>query len=711
MKTRLLLISLCLLSFSLSFAGQGGPDKFGYVWLDSYQSGGPTYQWKNIVSPENQVFGLADDNFKGPFPISIGTGSEFHFYWYPVDQLWIGSNGYVSFSPVNLASVFPTIPDSLDNKHNFISALLSDLTFGGANNPGKCYLKVKDDSIVISFINVPFYSQTLPNWTGSNTFQIILDKNDNSITVNYQSQSGTAMTSTDVKAGIENITGCIGLQAFYAVYPAANYTIKYYYPTNSNYHVSDGAVRYNGIPFNRGVFVPYPSTNPLTTSISNMGNLKIAPPFNATCQVKNTLGNVSLNDVAYFGDTLFVQHDTLVTFPTTFDPISPGTYLYTTRLYGVTDDAVFTNDSAIQEIIAIDTAQNMYELGYCGNTPDPVGISWVDGTGGVGMYFKPLTYPVKISEVQFYLLSNFNNVGCYVKIYDDDGPAGGPGTLLDSSFSGSPVGGAWTTFSYNNPVIINNGGFYVGWEMGGLNITMAVDKSLPISHRSYEIISGAWSEYRDGLSQDFMIRCNLTKTTPVDVAPAMIAQPQAGAVITAPTQISFWIKNRGNQAVMNFPVHYKFATLGAVTQNYPGPFLSAGDSILFTFTTPLYNSADMSGDLCVWTSLPYDAEPQNDKICVTVSTQAPVGIADQEADAGFRIYPNPFSSYCNIDLSKTGNKAVTLQVFNMSGQMLREIKTNAGGIYPLQRGNLSPGIYSLRIITAEHQLIRELVIY
>ena len=62
------------------------------------------------------------------------------------------------------------------------------------------------------------------------------------------------------------------------------------------------------------------------------------------------------------------------------------------------------------------------------------------------MYFKPLTYPVKINQVQFYILSNLSKVGCYIKIFDDDGPAGGPGTLLDSPLWTHPEKGLFVQY-------------------------------------------------------------------------------------------------------------------------------------------------------------------------------------------------------------------------------------------------------------------------
>ena len=89
-KTLLLVFLFPLLLFSQT---SGGPDGYGYTWVDSNDPSGPTYNWVDIESPNNQIFGLGDDNIVGSFPIE-----NFKFYWYNTAYLSIGSNGFIAFS-------------------------------------------------------------------------------------------------------------------------------------------------------------------------------------------------------------------------------------------------------------------------------------------------------------------------------------------------------------------------------------------------------------------------------------------------------------------------------------------------------------------------------------------------------------------------------------------------------------------------------------
>jgi hypothetical protein len=84
-------------------------DTFGYSFLDSdtIATGAPTFNWVSIYNRGTRIIGLADDNVKGPAPI----GFSFRYYWGMKSNLYIGSNGYISFDDDFLsAQPFQTLP-------------------------------------------------------------------------------------------------------------------------------------------------------------------------------------------------------------------------------------------------------------------------------------------------------------------------------------------------------------------------------------------------------------------------------------------------------------------------------------------------------------------------------------------------------------------------------------------------------------------------
>ncbi|MBC7861986.1 MAG: hypothetical protein IAF38_03375, partial [Bacteroidia bacterium] len=120
----LLLISL-FINQTIKAQTSGGPDAYGYIWRDSNDPLGPTYNWIDVIAKGGtQVGSLSDDNSVG----SYNMGFSFHYYWYDVSSYWIGSNGYLGFTSGQLSSVFAAIPSTAGSQ-NFLAALGADLLF------------------------------------------------------------------------------------------------------------------------------------------------------------------------------------------------------------------------------------------------------------------------------------------------------------------------------------------------------------------------------------------------------------------------------------------------------------------------------------------------------------------------------------------------------------------------------------------------------
>ena len=518
MKRILLTIIPALLFGINSFAGSGGPDAYGYIWRDDLDPQGPVYNWIDITTRPGVtlVENLGDDNTVGPFNFTF----PFHYYWYDVNQFYVGSNGYIAFqSNTQLSAPFPYIP-STSQPNDFIAAMASDLMFDGAGNPGQCYFwrSPAQDSLIISYINVPFWDGVLPNYQGSNTFQIILATADSSITFQYAAQSGvyTGAAAVYISAGIENNSGAIGLQTmlnppnlgtYYFNTPLA---VKFYYPSNTTYQVDDAAAQYNNNPTNGGRFLSNNSPVPfvMTSTVKNTGNTNL-PSFNVTSRVVNSSNQTLVVDNAQSG-ALAPGATSNLTFTNTFSPTTTGTYVQRSHTF-LAGDLVPANDSIPLELVVVDTTAMPLRLTFDDGIPDGVGINWQGGDGGCAMEFTPPFYPCKLTTVHFYIQANPNLVGFYATIFDDNGNNGAPGTRLDSVYvpNANIVAPGWVDVPLSTTHQFNDGKFYVCWNMDGEFLSLGQDLTPPISNNDYEVLSNTFAVYRSREFEDLMINATI----------------------------------------------------------------------------------------------------------------------------------------------------------------------------------------------------------
>jgi hypothetical protein len=225
--------------------GGGGPDSFGYRYLDSDTvcPGAPTFNWVSIKGVGTRITTLADDNDAGPFQL----GFEFPYYWYRVTSCYVGSNGLMAFHEHALQA-FPgdTIPDPWP-PNNFLAPLMCDLdcSAGGSPHGSVWYWTSADaDSFIVEYDSIRFWSTG-----GNNTFQIILSKPDSTITFQYKEQSGAPFGGwVSNQTGIENVTGTIGLNYLSGMYPPQNMyhdslAVLFIPPESSAMHIHETGAR------------------------------------------------------------------------------------------------------------------------------------------------------------------------------------------------------------------------------------------------------------------------------------------------------------------------------------------------------------------------------------------------------------------------------------------------------------------------------------
>jgi hypothetical protein len=183
-------------------AGMGGPDDFGYVWIDSDEPGGPTYSWVDITGRGTQLYMGDDDNQQVPMPFS------FHFYGSTFSgNLHLCSNGFASFTSTSTQVTNYGLP-SANAPENLLAAFWDDLD---PSYSGQVWYYGNSDSLIISFIGVPhwYYGGGL----GSFTLQLILTADD---AIHYQYESmGNGYPTDEGTIGIQNDTKTIGLEVAY----------------------------------------------------------------------------------------------------------------------------------------------------------------------------------------------------------------------------------------------------------------------------------------------------------------------------------------------------------------------------------------------------------------------------------------------------------------------------------------------------------------
>ena len=151
MKKTLLLTFASLLGLT-SVAAVGGPDAFGYTFIDSNEPGGPVYNWIEIAVPAGGsgtfATGLVCDDCH---IASIPLGFNFPFYGTNFTDISIASNGTVYFEDTYLGYsnvCIPGTPGYTMAQYNFIAHMWGDID---PSSQGGVYYQAFSNYFVIEF--------------------------------------------------------------------------------------------------------------------------------------------------------------------------------------------------------------------------------------------------------------------------------------------------------------------------------------------------------------------------------------------------------------------------------------------------------------------------------------------------------------------------------------------------------------------------------
>lgn len=243
----------------------GGPDAFGYKFIDSDSPGGPTFNWVDISSTGTQLdsssawvpTGTFAGYDEGYYPVVLPF--SFSYYGNSKDTLFIGSNGNVMFqrptANIFTNAAFPTAGGGIDEH---IGVWWDDQWI---TNGARVYYGLSGGNFVVQFVNIPLYNGTVPNYT----YEVILSPSG-TITTQYLAMAINGGTLTASSIGMENATGTVGLQVvFNAAYMHNNLAIRFSLPDAT-----------------------WLTESPVSGSVNPGDSAKVAVTFNSTGLVDST---------------------------------------------------------------------------------------------------------------------------------------------------------------------------------------------------------------------------------------------------------------------------------------------------------------------------------------------------------------------------------------------------------------------------------------
>ena len=185
-------------------AHSGGPDGFGYTFVDSDFQGGPAFQWIDITSTGTQI-PLGDDDWD-----SVGLSFQFPFYDANYQTIDIQSNGTITFHHDYFGLGNDSLPtNAYSGPWDVIAFYWSDQNPSSTSGHGAVYFQDFGDSAVVEFYEVPEFGGSTYN-----TYEVVLYSNGN-IRMNYL----TITDYSDETIGIQDATA----------YPNGDWYLQYTY--------------------------------------------------------------------------------------------------------------------------------------------------------------------------------------------------------------------------------------------------------------------------------------------------------------------------------------------------------------------------------------------------------------------------------------------------------------------------------------------------
>jgi len=229
----------------------GGPDDFGYTYVNSKTPGGPIYDWIEISGTGTEVLSDSDDSWVE----NINLGFFFNYYGTDYSQLAISNNGLL-FSGVGTWQYVNERITQTSGVHGFIAPYWDDIITYDFRGAGTIYYETLGTFPNRQFVVEWYDNKHYSNSDNGITFEAILYEGTNNILFQYKDVDFGSVYGAvggdnppynnggSATVGIEDPTGTIGLQYSFneqAITP--DLAILYKFPTlvGVNLHLSMNA--------------------------------------------------------------------------------------------------------------------------------------------------------------------------------------------------------------------------------------------------------------------------------------------------------------------------------------------------------------------------------------------------------------------------------------------------------------------------------------
>jgi hypothetical protein len=272
-KLVVLLIAVAVatvLGYSKDMKGYGGPDGFGYRWIDSNETGGPVYSWYDISSVGTN-FNMGEWDVK-----NVNMGMSFSFYGTSYTSVDVFSKGYLSFVGGGEVKYDNEPMPNTSSPNGVIAPFWEDLdpsVQGGVYY----YYDSANSRFIVQYNNVVMYGGNQ-----SSTFQVILNS-DGSMIFQYNSMNAPVNGCT---VGIENQTGTGGLQIAYDQSYITNRLATRIYPTevviDGTFALAPTSLSYGNITLGKNLTKTFTISNTHATekmsgSITTISGYTVSP--------------------------------------------------------------------------------------------------------------------------------------------------------------------------------------------------------------------------------------------------------------------------------------------------------------------------------------------------------------------------------------------------------------------------------------------------